>query len=61
TCLSEGAALMTYMTSNPDVWSGWTYWAGGAWWPADYMFLLRPDSFVSPVDKPQMTTLRNNL
>ena len=61
TCLSEGAALMNYASANPDVWSGWTYWAGGSWWRKDYMFLIRPDNLAAPLDRPQMTTLLNNL
>lgn len=27
---TEGSALMSYMTSNADVWTGWTYFVGGS-------------------------------
>ena len=27
---------------NSDVWLGWAAWAGGSWWPADYIFTLEP-------------------
>ncbi|MEB0021502.1 glycoside hydrolase family 5 protein [Actimicrobium sp. CCI2.3] len=61
TCLNEGAAMMNYTSANADVWAGWTYWSGGSWWPQTYMYLLTPASLTSPVDKPQMGALLNNL
>jgi endoglucanase len=61
TCLSEGAAMMNYTSSNADVWAGWTYWSGGSWWSQSYMYLLTPANLASPVDKPQMGALLNNL
>ena len=27
---------------NSDVWVGWAAWAGGSWWPPDYIFNLEP-------------------
>jgi endoglucanase len=27
---------------NSDVWLGWAAWAGGSWWPDDYIFTLEP-------------------
>jgi endoglucanase len=60
-CMNEGSAMMSYMTSNADVWAGWTYWAGGAWWNKTYMFLLTPADLKNPVDKPQMNILLNNM
>ena len=30
------------MQSNSDVWMGWAAWAGGSWWPPDYIFNLEP-------------------
>lgn len=61
TCLSEGAAMMNYTSANADFWAGWTYWSGGSWWPQTYMYLLKPANLASPVDKPQMGALLNNL
>ena len=29
------------MESNSDVWMGWAAWAGGSWWPEDYIFNLQ--------------------
>jgi endoglucanase len=34
--------LCQEMTANPDVWLGWTAWAGGPRWPEDEMFNLEP-------------------
>jgi endoglucanase len=61
TCLSEGAAMMNYTSANADVWAGWTYWSGGSWWPQTYMYLRTPANLSSPVDKPQLGALLNNL
>jgi endoglucanase len=30
------------LQANADVWIGWAAWAGGSWWPADYIFNLEP-------------------
>lgn len=30
------------LQANSDVWMGWAAWAGGSWWPADYIFNLEP-------------------
>ena len=35
TCLKAMGGMLDYMEANSDVWYGWTYWAGGAWW-GDY-------------------------
>jgi endoglucanase len=32
--------LCRTLEANSDVWIGWAAWAGGSWWPADYMFNL---------------------
>jgi endoglucanase len=41
------------MQSNSDVWLGWAAWAGGSWWPADYIFNLEPlnDGQIRPQTK----------
>ena len=36
------ADICQEMSANPDVWLGWTAWAAGPFWPADYMFNLSP-------------------
>jgi endoglucanase len=30
------------LEANSDVWLGWAAWAGGSWWPGDYIFALDP-------------------
>jgi endoglucanase len=30
------------LEANADVWLGWAAWAGGSWWPDDYIFTLDP-------------------
>lgn len=42
TSLSALNDLCREMEANPDVWLGWTAWAGGGWWPPTYMFNLEP-------------------
>lgn len=60
-CINEGPAIMNYTTANADVWAGWTYWGAGPWYPQTYIYMLDPASFTTPVDKPQMQALLNNL
>jgi endoglucanase len=57
-CNTEMRSLLDYMRANTDVWLGWSYWAGGAWWPDAYHFTIKPLSLTAPIDKPQMTILR---
>ena len=33
--------MMGYMEQNSEVWTGFTWWAGGPWW-GDYMFTIEP-------------------
>ncbi len=30
------------LEANADVWLGWAAWAGGEWWPENYIFSLEP-------------------
>lgn len=60
-CLHELAAILQDIADNRDVWLGWTYWAGGPWWPEDYPPGLKPLSLENPIDRPQMTLLRRYL
>jgi endoglucanase len=36
------ADICRTLQANSDVWIGWAAWAGGRWWPADYIFNLEP-------------------
>jgi endoglucanase len=42
TSLSALEDICRTMEANSDVWLGWTAWAGGGWWPPNYMFNLEP-------------------
>jgi hypothetical protein len=63
---------MNYMTTNSDVWMGWSYWLGGssalygAWnalSPVPYIFSSVPAGYPTGpfTDAPQMSILTNNL
>ncbi|TAA43579.1 glycoside hydrolase family 5 protein [Pseudoxanthomonas winnipegensis] len=54
TCLAALDGMLGYIQDNAEVWLGWTYWAGGAWW-GDYMFSVQPNDDGSA--KPQMAIL----
>lgn len=41
------------LTSDPDIWRGWAYWAAGAWW-GDYFLTIHP---IHGKDRPQMEVL----
>lgn len=52
-CLEALSALARSMLDNRDVLLGWTYWAAGPWWPADYFTRIEPGK----IDAPQMSAL----
>jgi endoglucanase len=54
TCQAAVTDMLTYLTANSDVVSGWLWWGAGPWWPADYIFGLDPQGGV---DRPQMAWL----
>jgi endoglucanase len=54
-CLAALEAMLEHIETNSDVWLGWTYWAGGAWWKPDYPFNAQPDKAGN--EKPQMAVL----
>lgn len=57
--LIEGAALVSYMQINSDVWAGWSYFQHTA---ADYGYGIKPTNITTtPVDSAQMTVLKNYL
>lgn len=54
TCLTALERVLQFMADNSDVWIGWTFWAGGAWWPKDYYTNVEP---LEGRDRPQMQVL----
>ena len=58
TCMKALDRMLTYMEDNADVWTGWTYWAAGAWW-GSYFTSVEPTS--SGGDKPQMAVLEKHV
>ena len=41
-CQAGLAGMLKHLNENADVWIGWTYWAGGAWWPSSYPLAIGP-------------------
>ncbi len=58
TCLEALDRALRFMSENSDVWLGWTYWAGGEWWPADYFTNIQPSGGH---DRPQISVLQKYL
>lgn len=58
-CLDALSNMADYMLANRDVFLGWSYWAGGPWWPADYFTSIEPRPDGSPA--PQMQALVQHL
>jgi hypothetical protein len=58
TSLTALKLMLDYIGQHTDVWQGATYWAGGPWWPPNYMFSIEPQDGV---DQPQMAILVNHL
>ncbi len=54
-CMDALANMLNHVHGNADVWLGWTYWAGGAWWKPDYPFNVQRDA--AGKDRPQMSVL----
>jgi endoglucanase len=58
-CLAALDDILTHLDENSDVYLGWTYWAAGPWWPADYTSMsLEP---TDGMDRPQMAILGRHL
>ena len=54
-CQAGLEAMLKHMHDNADVWTGWAYWAAGAWWPPTYALSIQP---VAGKTAPQMETLK---
>ncbi|MEL4891480.1 glycoside hydrolase family 5 protein [Xanthomonas protegens] len=55
TCPRALDGMLADIAQHPTLWLGWSYWAGGAWWRADYPFNVQPDA--DGHDRPQMAIL----
>ncbi len=53
-CMAGLTAMVSFMNTNKDIWTGWTYWAGGDWWPPTEPLNIQP---VGGKDKAQLSTL----
>lgn len=55
---SEMTVAFNLMAANPTVWYGWSEYAGGPAWPEQYVGLIEPRDFNTPIaDRPQMRIL----
>ena len=43
-CLAGLTRMLDQMAKEPDVWLGWTYWAGGDWWSPEEGNNIQPDA-----------------
>ncbi|MDX3928575.1 MAG: glycoside hydrolase family 5 protein [Shinella sp.] len=41
-CMTGLARMTRFVNDNPDVWTGWTYWVAGDWWPATEALNIQP-------------------
>ncbi|GLU31924.1 glycoside hydrolase family 5 protein [Trinickia caryophylli] len=57
TCDQAVGNTLAFMRNNADVWTGWTWWAGGPLW-GNYMYSIEP---ANGADKPQMSVLTQYL
>lgn len=53
-CLAGLKRMTDQMARDSDVWLGWTYWAGGDWWPADEGNNIQP---TEKGDRAQLSVL----
>lgn len=53
-CLDGLSRMVAHVDGLPDVWTGWTYWAGGDWWPEDEPLNIQP---TAAGDRPQLKAL----
>lgn len=53
-CLPALAEMVRTVEQGADVWLGWSYWAGGEWWPENEPLNIQP---TKSGDRPQMQVL----
>jgi endoglucanase len=53
-CIDALKAMIDVTEENKDVWTGWTYWVAGDWWPATEALNIQP---TREGDRPQLAAL----
>ena len=53
-CIDALKSMVEVTEDNKDVWTGWTYWAAGDWWPASEDLNIQP---TAEGDRPQLAGL----
>lgn len=63
TCPLEAEALLAALSTNSDVWLGYTYWSAGPWMGSSNMFTLEPVKTTADavLDRPQLSILVRHL
>lgn len=51
-CSVEVPGMCQFMSTNIDVWLGWTAWGGGQRWGTTYIFRLDPADYDGDIDAP---------
>lgn len=54
-CVKGLKDMVDVVEENKDVWTGWTYWVAGDWWPETEMLNIQP---TNSGDRPQLEGLK---
>lgn len=57
-CIDAIKNMVEVTEDNKDVWTGWTYWVAGDWWPASEPMNIQP---TPEGDRPQLKALEPTL
>jgi endoglucanase len=57
-CIASLKAMVDVVEENKDVWTGWSYWAAGDWWPETEALNIQP---TKDGDRPQLAALMPTL
>jgi endoglucanase len=57
-CIDTLKSMVGVIEDNKDVWTGWTYWVAGDWWPAEEPLNIQP---TKDGDRPQLAALQPTL
>jgi endoglucanase len=50
--------MLSFISTNSDVWLGWCYWGAGPWWGSTPTFLVEPANPGNPVDRPTVSVIK---